>query len=152
MKCVKVLLEAGCDVNKQDSEGRTALICASQAFNPNCVKMLIQNGADLNIQDTDYRTATMHTLHDETDYFQFVKQLKSTMKIESTNFDDRNGQIECLDLLIKSGADLNIVDEYGCTALDLAELHGNVFGIELLSAAMTRKYFNQRDDDDCTGT
>ena len=46
--CVKLLLDAGADVNEPAVNGRTALMHAARDGNVNSVKLLIEAGADVN--------------------------------------------------------------------------------------------------------
>lgn len=49
---VRVLLECGADVNVQDDEGSTALMCASEHGRAEIVKLLLeQPGCDISIVD-----------------------------------------------------------------------------------------------------
>lgn len=49
VKCVKLLLENGCNVNVQDKMGKTALHWAVEDDLPHIVKGLMKQGADPNI-------------------------------------------------------------------------------------------------------
>jgi ankyrin repeat protein len=57
IEIVKLLIENGADVNKQNKDGTTALYIASQRGDIEIVKLLIQNGADVNKQNKDGKTA-----------------------------------------------------------------------------------------------
>lgn len=49
---VRALLECGADVNVQDDEGSTALMCASEHGRAEIVKLLLeQDGCDISIVD-----------------------------------------------------------------------------------------------------
>jgi ankyrin repeat protein len=54
------LLEAGCDVNAQDEEGRTALIQAAIYNNVEVVQILIDHGANVNTRDFFSGNAALH--------------------------------------------------------------------------------------------
>lgn len=56
------LLDRGCDMDLQDSAGKTPLHVATEMTNVNSVDILLANGADLNIVDHDGKTAFMHSL------------------------------------------------------------------------------------------
>ncbi|PIK43551.1 KN motif and ankyrin repeat domain-containing protein 1 [Apostichopus japonicus] len=52
VRMVQLLLQAGADVNVQDEDGSTALMCASEHGHLDIVKLLIaQQGCDININD-----------------------------------------------------------------------------------------------------
>ena len=53
---LKVLIEAGADVNAQDSDGATPLTLAAQEDNPMIVMELIKAGADVNLTRHDGAT------------------------------------------------------------------------------------------------
>jgi ankyrin repeat protein len=52
-----MLIDAGADLNIQDTAGLTALHRCARWNHPEIARMLIDAGADLNIQDTDGWTA-----------------------------------------------------------------------------------------------
>ena len=52
---VKVILEAGLDINIRDDAGRTPLHCALRHNNVDIVGMLIDSGADLKAVDNKQR-------------------------------------------------------------------------------------------------
>jgi ankyrin repeat protein len=54
---VKLLLEAGADVNAQFRDYETALYVASLEGHESVVKLLLEAGADVNAQFRDYETA-----------------------------------------------------------------------------------------------
>ncbi len=59
---VKLLLEAGANVNDKDSEGETALICASRKGHIDVIKILLQVGANVNDKDNIEKTALTYAL------------------------------------------------------------------------------------------
>jgi len=106
---VKLLLEAGADVNVKNKDGETALMKASYNGYTEIVKMLIDAGADVNIKDRYGTTALM---------------LASLY-----------GYTEIVELLIKAGANVNIKNSYGGTALRWASANGSTKIVELLKEA-----------------
>ena len=56
---VKLLLERGAKVNKQNGSGETALMWASLGHH-DVVKLLLERGAKVNKQDKEGKTALMH--------------------------------------------------------------------------------------------
>ena len=96
---VKVLLEAGAEVNTPDTlydeddpyNDRTSLHYAAYFGHKNVAKLLIDNGADVNVKDEDGETP----LHDAA----------------------REGHKEIAKLLIDNGADVNVKDTFNKTPL-----------------------------------
>lgn len=98
IKIVRILAENGAMLDLQDDNGMTALIIAS-AYNHqpeyrNIVDFLIKNMSDIDIQDNNGMTALMHAAW--------------------------HGCSESLSLLLHGGADINLKDEQGRSAYDLA--------------------------------
>jgi uncharacterized protein len=86
------LLDAGCDVNAQDEEGRTALIQATIYNNVEVVQILIEHGANVNTRDFFGGNAALH-------------------------FAAKNYSLELLQLLLKNKAEIDIKDINGNTPL-----------------------------------
>ena len=53
MEVVSVLLEAGCDKEDVDNQGRTALIIAAHRQNPEIVRALLGAGCNMNHADNN---------------------------------------------------------------------------------------------------
>jgi len=53
----EALLQAGCDVNAADSNGRTPLMYAARYNEPTAVRLLLEHGANVKMQDKDGMTA-----------------------------------------------------------------------------------------------
>nr|XP_001392596.2 hypothetical protein ANI_1_1952074 [Aspergillus niger CBS 513.88] len=99
----QLVLMKGADVNRQDSDGRTALIYSSQhTTSIPCVRSLLECGAKLNSQDNRGSTALIYAA--------------------------LWGQEEKVNLLLESGADWNVRDDEGQTALFYARhsKHDNI--------------------------
>jgi ankyrin repeat protein len=49
---MKLLIDNHCDVNVNDTDGDTALICAAFNGHSECVKLLIDNHCDANVRNS----------------------------------------------------------------------------------------------------
>ena len=98
--CVDKLIEAGADVNKADKRGFTPLIFAARNCAFKTIKRLVAMGADVNV-------------HDHTQLYWIPLHCASG-----------RGRDDVVDLLIKSGADVNSTDDVQCTALMRANTDG----------------------------
>ena len=104
---MKMLLDAGADVNAKNNFGATALLwCARDGEK---ARMLIEHGADVNVRSKQGRTPLM---------------LASM----------REGGADIVALLLSKGADVNVADTHGETALGLAAEYGGIDNVRLLAA------------------
>jgi ankyrin repeat protein len=103
---IKRLIEEGADLNKKDSDGRTATMIATYNNDVETAKILIKAGADFNIQDN--------------------------MKNNPFLYAGAEGYVEILKLTIEAGADPVIINRYGGTALIPAAEHGHIDAIKEL--------------------
>lgn len=85
---VKILIDSGAKLSASSFEQTTPLIVAAQGKNLEIAQLLIEKGVSLDARDADGRTALMHAV-----------------------LSNPETQIKMADLLIKSGADLNIINE-----------------------------------------
>ncbi|MBQ7593986.1 MAG: ankyrin repeat domain-containing protein [Synergistaceae bacterium] len=108
---IKLLAEAGLDVNSQDNNGKTALMYAAEYSEPfKRIQELIACGADVNIQDNNGRTALMYIAQNS--WAQFYMDKKLDDSIGGTKQADSSMQF-----ILNAGADVNIQDNEGKTAL-----------------------------------
>ena len=108
--CVEVLAEIGPDVNKEDSEQRTAVIYATMRGTSNrCLEVLIRKGASVNKQDI----------------YKFTPLI----------FAACSGNREDVGLLIRAGADVNSCTILNCTALACSIERGYIKCSEMLVEA-----------------
>ena len=101
LKCVKVLIQSGANVNKQLPDGRTALIFAAAAAGDHskCIETLINAGAKVNKQTNEVRNALMYAA--------------------------QHGNGKCVDVLLHAGTYVNKQDGCGNTALMWAARYGH---------------------------
>lgn len=140
---IKLLLKAGVDINHRNFEGKTVLICADRScylyYDENTIKFLIENGADPNIEDDEGNTAIFYTRellsikilfksgininhknNDGTTVLMTVLEDFDNIIFYNPSFDMDDSTlniINILNFLIESGADPNIEDNEGNTAL-----------------------------------
>ena len=100
---VKILLARGADVNARDKGGYSALIVAAGDNRAGVISLLVKHGADLNLQD-------------------------ATMGWSALIWAAKEGHDASVEALLEAGADREVTDFSGKTALDwaLSEGHGSV--------------------------
>ena len=54
VECLKELIAAGADINKEDNDGGTALYSAANQGHVECLKELIAAGTDVNKEDNSF--------------------------------------------------------------------------------------------------
>ena len=133
------LLSSGVCVNQQSKNGSTAVHVAVENIQYNCLKLLVQQrGVDLNIQDVSGLSPLLWTakLRDwkamkilidagcntySTDYRNRVNALHVTVDGERAFWKGKivtaEDIVNCIDLLIDTGVDINGVDIHGNTPL-----------------------------------
>jgi ankyrin repeat protein len=109
---IKLLIEHGADVNAQspDHIKNTPLIYAAMAVHfEEPVKILLAHGADVNMKNKRGETALKHALVPPSSLYS-----DHVYNLQGWNY---NIQIETVNALLESGADVNIKDWIGDTAL-----------------------------------
>ncbi|MFA5086826.1 MAG: ankyrin repeat domain-containing protein [Candidatus Paceibacterota bacterium] len=138
-KDLKALINAGADVNAEDSSGETPLILASYNNNLATVEELIKSGADVNAKDLMEQTPLM--LASGKGHLDIVKELikdgadvnaEDINKLTPLMTASHNGYLNIVEELIKSGADVNVKKINGETALILACENGSIDVIKKL--------------------
>jgi ankyrin repeat protein len=114
-------------LNAKDSDGKTALIYASENGYTKIIELLIDSGADINKKDGEYgKTPIMWAMKNKELGKEVVELLiKKGARLDKTSNDGGTvlmyavlyKQIEIVELLINIGVDLNEKDNYGFTAL-----------------------------------
>lgn len=117
IEAAEVLIDAGADVNARERwAGQTALMWASAQLQPAMVKLLLAHGADV-----DARSSVR----------EWTRKVSSEPRpkelaqggLTPLMFAARSGCIECAELLLGAGADINRSDPYGVTPLLVATLN-----------------------------
>jgi ankyrin repeat protein len=93
-----------------------------------CVEVLIQAGADVNCKDDRNFTPTSLAAGEG-----FYEVLRLLLRQSATQYDEKNADgytpltaalmndhIDCVELLIRYGANVNVADHYGVTPLHIA--------------------------------
>ncbi|XP_048250511.1 uncharacterized protein LOC124116506 [Haliotis rufescens] len=139
-ECVDLLLKAGADIQVQNRSGDTPLHYASMFGSQKCVDILLKAGADLKVQnetgDTPLHNASGRRLRERFDLLQK----------DGVNVGDKIGREtpygvsmyrlkECVELLLKAGADVKVQNETGDTPLHNASRCGSQKCVELLLKA-----------------
>ena len=133
LEIMRLLLEKGAQVNACDKEHCTPLMIASKNSHVNVVKLLIEREADLALQDQDGKTAIHYAV--EKDYRDCNSDeilsclIENGADVNVRSNDDctplmvgsrHNCHIDLLKLLVKHGAQIDLQDDDGNTALHYA--------------------------------
>lgn len=126
---INFLINNGCDIDAQDSKGRTPLHEASATGNLEVVKCLVDAGAKLNVLDTSSSTPVMSAL--QKNHFEVVDYLISDEIVNSpviggqylSHLACKSGNHKTVEYLIKKGADMKVKDENDMTPLMVALSH-----------------------------
>jgi ankyrin repeat protein len=157
---VKLLLDKGADVNIKTKEGETALMKASSGGYAEVVKLLLDKGANVNIKTDEGITALMKA--SSGGYAEVVKLLldkranvniktdegiTALMEASSGGYSKKEifgkaqtaaserGCIEVVKLLLAKGADINVKNSKGETALVIAKDKGKTEIVAMLERA-----------------
>lgn len=124
LKNLKMLIDAGAKVNEPGWENKTALFHAEKLP---VMKLLIDAGADVNAVDSENSTPLIYAL----------KAASSWIHKEDTAYIREKQKIvpAQVELLLKSGANVNLADKWGRTALFYAIQNQYEKAVELLIKA-----------------
>lgn len=94
---VKYLIEAGCDVNKPNAQGASALHLAAKQNHVSVIDVLVQNHSNLLIKDNNGKTAIEYAPQNS-DSFNFIKaallKLKESRKNSNSPITNQNAKKE----------------------------------------------------------
>jgi serine/threonine-protein phosphatase 6 regulatory ankyrin repeat subunit B len=126
--------------NAQDGDGRTALISAAARGDLETVNALIARSADINVRDKRGYTALAHAIEARYDQVEDALLSKSNLDPNCRGLNGRPALLayvwrddkERVEKLLARGADVNLQDNDGDTALHGAAESGNVEIVRLL--------------------
>lgn len=155
IEIVKLLLEQGAFVNKQNREGISPLMAATISGNYNCVKLLLEHGADVHQENCSRESALFFAA--EYGYTAVVETLLiygaeinkiadngETPLSRAINGDNWGSHEDIIQLLIEQGADVNSADGY---AMQAACASGTLFIVRLLLSKGATIKNNYNNDD-----
>jgi ankyrin repeat protein len=125
---IKLLLQAGADVNARDPGCNSALLASIIDRKPETTELLILFGADVNMADKEGDTALMHACLRSHTTAQLLIRSGAYVDAKMTNgwtalmVAARNGFLRTARLLLDGGANVRARDSQGRSALELAEL------------------------------
>ena len=136
---LRLLIQAGANVNFAARDGSTAVFRAAQYGNTDCLSVLIEAGADLDainhigapaiyVAAQNGHVACLKLLLDakaKTDIQ--VKEGYSALHMAA-----REGDIECIEALLEAKATVNLTNQRMCTPLYFAAKHDRVNGLRQL--------------------
>ncbi len=108
---MRVLVDAGANVNLQDKYGRSPLHAASDSGRLDVVRVLVDAGADVNLQDANGSSA-LHYASDK-------------------------GHVDVARVLVDAGADVNLQDRRSSSALHAACYSGDEARVRVPLGALT---------------
>jgi L-ascorbate metabolism protein UlaG (beta-lactamase superfamily) len=142
---VNYLIDEGVDINKRttDGKGRTPLYLAIDVGAPDIAKILAERGADVNIADDNGITPVLYAVMvGEKDIADVLIKHNANINSSAKNTSRSplheaaaRGYSAIVDQLLKNGADMNVKDKNGHTALSYALKYGNEKAAEVLKNA-----------------
>lgn len=136
---IDYFIKSGMSPNVQDTDGKTALAEATRLGHSGIAKMLFENGADPTLKDRAGMNALYYAAADENkfDLLQSFLSKKADINALTNNKTllmtaAENGNNKAIDLLLSKGADINIKNQLGETALSKAVVTGSIETVKLL--------------------
>lgn len=128
--CVRLLLDAGANVNARSANSQTPLMQAAAWGDPDVVRVLIAKGADVNTSDGMEKNAVKYALR--RNHFDIYRLLRDS-GAEIDLFDAASaGDVEKIRQLVQQGAKLDLPNPLGETPLMLAAVRGQIAALNTL--------------------
>ena len=152
---VKVLIDAGADINHRGVLAKTALLWATERGHFRTAELLLEEGADPNLPSAEGLTPLMiaarngyrHLAQVLVERGADVNAIEKTENIAGTQltfgatgmtalmYAARGGHREIVELLLDAGAEVNVISRTGKTAMKEASHHGYDQIVEILKVA-----------------
>ena len=150
--CLKLLINAGANVNALNNKGQTALILAAQRNDANSIRLLIESGVNVSCKDSydcdaifytgnEYNEQCLRLLAEHganiNQHYAYAGKQTLLHKVAKSEHWKNSFYWEAL---LNLGADVNATDNYGSTPLEYALDHSWTFTAELdLPRALVKK-------------
>ena len=134
-EALRVLLEAGADVNAQDRDAHILLDWAVHSRDTEVLRMLLEAGADVSAQDREGNTFLHWAVRSrDTEVLRMLLEAGAEDQEGNTplHLAASDGNVAAIRTLLEAGADVSAQDRKGNTPLHLAASDGNVAAIRML--------------------
>lgn len=128
VKIMKLLLDAGADVNMENKWGLSALGCAiEKCCKPQVVKVLIDAGANIDVTNDSGQSALyLATIVSDVKMMEYLLSRGADVNIKDISYgqtplhiavilNESNSYQKTIEVLLKNGADVNVPDRLGTT-------------------------------------
>jgi ankyrin repeat protein len=145
-RVMRVLVDAGADVNKADDQGQTPLHYAASGGSSKPTEMLLEAGASVDAVDEGGRTPFVNAVWCKDQNISKIL-LEAGAKINIQDADGKTalhhaaerGWLDICKMLVEAGANLDVLDSQGLTPLQLAEQEDESEVVARLQSYMEEK-------------